>query len=208
MSWPSSTDPFYLANTSEQNARRTYYGVNSIPAGFGNGATIGGSASSWRSSGLSNIGSYTPITITLNGGMIDGELQVSVTVSSETNQTGSDLRLFVMTSMDSVYYNSPSAYDNFQNVFIEFLTSSSGQNLNLDGVTDYIQEFNWNMPSLWPNNNTNILWDISNLNIIAFVQNYSTKEVLQAEWARTNDMNVDISSNIKYQLEQLKQIHK
>ena len=103
MSWPSSTDPFYLANTSEQNARRTYYGVNSIPAGFGNGTTIGGSASSWRSSGLSNIGSYTPITITLNGGMIDGELQVSVTVSSETNQTGSDLRLFVMTSMDSVY---------------------------------------------------------------------------------------------------------
>ena len=117
MSWPSSIDPFYLANTSEQNARRTYYGVNSIPAGFGNGATIGGSASSWRSSGLSNIGSYTPITITLNCGMIDGELQVSVTVSSETNQTGSDLRLFVMTSMDSVYYNSPSAYDNFQNVF-------------------------------------------------------------------------------------------
>lgn len=195
MSWPSSTDPFYLANTSEQNARRTYYGVNSIPAGFGNGATIGGSASSWRSSGLSNIGSYTPITITLNGGMIDGELQVSVTVSSETNQTGSDLRLFVMTSMDSVYYNSPSAYDNFQNVFIEFLTSSSGQNLNLDGVTNYIQEFNWNMPSLWPNNNTNILWDISNLNIIAFVQNYSTKEVLQAEWARTNDMNVDMDDD-------------
>ena len=32
MSWPSSTDPFYLANTSEQNARRTYYGVNSIQA--------------------------------------------------------------------------------------------------------------------------------------------------------------------------------
>ena len=174
MSWPSSIDPFYLANTSEQNARRTYYGVNSIPAGFGNGATIGGSASSWRSSGLSNIGSYTPITITLNGGMIDGELQISLTVSSETNQSGSDLRLFVMTSMDSVYYNSPSAYDNFQNVFIEFLTSSSGQNLNLDGVTDYIQEFNWNMPSLWPNNNTNILWDISNLNIIAFVQNLAT----------------------------------
>ena len=195
MSWPSSTDPFYLANTSEQNARRTYYGVNSIPAGFGNGVTIGGSASSWRSSGLSNIGSYTPITITLNGGMIDGELQVSVTVSSETNQTGSDLRLFVMTSMDSVYYNSPSAYDNFQNVFIEFLTSSSGQNLNLDGVTNYIQEFNWNMPSIWPNNNTNILWDISNLNIIAFVQNYSTKEVLQAEWARTNDMNVDMDDD-------------
>jgi hypothetical protein len=195
MSWPSSTDPFYLANTPDQTARRSYYGVNSIPAGFGNGATLGGSASSWRSSGLSNIGSYTPISITLNGGMIDGGLQISVTVSSETNQTSSDLRLFVMTSIDSVYYNSPSAYDNFQNVFIEFLTNSSGQSLNLDGATDYTQEFNWIMPSPWPNNNTNILWDISNLNIIVFVQNYSTKEVLQAEWARTNDMNVDMDED-------------
>ena len=192
MSWPSSTDPFYLANSADQNARRSYYGVNSIPAGFGNGATVGGSASSWRSSGLSNIGTYTPIAIEFNGGMVDGELQMSVTVSSETNQSSSDLRLFVMTSIDSVYYNSPSAYDNFHNVFIEFLTNSSGQSLSLDGVTNYIQEFNWSMPSPWPNNNTNILWDISDLNVIAFVQNYSSKDVLQAEWARTNDMNIDI----------------
>ena len=188
MSWPSSTDPFYLANTADQTARRSYYGVNSIPAGFGNGATVGGSASSWRSSGLSNMGAYTPITIEFNGGMVDEELQMSVTVSSETNQTNTDLRLFVMTSIDSVYYNSPSAYDNFHNVFIEFLTNSSGQSLSLDGVTNYTQEFNWSMPSPWPNNNTSILWDISDLNVVAFVQNYSTKEVLQAEWARTNNL--------------------
>ena len=195
MSWPSSTDPFYLANTTDQTARRSYYGVNSIPAGFGNGATVGGSASSWRSSGLSNMGAYTPITIEFNGGMVDEELQMSVTVSSETNQTNIDLRLFVMTSIDSVYYNSPSAYDNFHNVFIDFLTNSSGQSLSLDGVTNYTQEFNWSMPSPWPNNNTSILWDISDLNVVAFVQNYSTKEVLQAEWARTNDMNIDMDDD-------------
>ena len=122
MSWPSSKDPFYLANTADQTARRSYYGVNSIPAGFGNGATVGGSASSWRSSGLSNIGIYTPIAIEFNGGMVDGELQMSVIVSSETNQSSSDLRLFVMTSIDSVYYNSRSVYDNFQNVFSDLIT--------------------------------------------------------------------------------------
>ena len=126
MSWPSSTDPFYLANTTEQNERRNYYGVNGIPAGFGNGSSAGSSASTWRSTGLSSIGDPTPVSITLNGGMIDDGLQVSVTVSSETNLSSTDLRLFVCTSIDSVYYNSPTAYDNFQNVFIEFLTSSSG----------------------------------------------------------------------------------
>jgi len=65
MSWPSSTDPFYLANPTEQNERRNYYGVNGIPAGFGNGSSAGSSAATWRSSGLSNIGDPTPVSIRL-----------------------------------------------------------------------------------------------------------------------------------------------
>ena len=150
MSWPSSTDPFYLANSTEQNARRTYYGVNGIPAGFGNGSSAGSSAATWRSSGLSNIGDPTPVSIVFNGGMIDDQLQMSVTVSSESDLSTTDLRLFVCTSIDSVYYNSPSAYDHFENVFIDFLTSSSGQDLDLDGVNDITEEFNWSMPSPWP----------------------------------------------------------
>jgi len=195
MSWPSSSDPFYLANSTEQNARRTYYGVNGIPAGFGNGSSAGSSAATWRSSGLSNIGDPTPVSIVFNGGMIDDELQMSVTVSSESDLSTTDLRLFVCTSIDSVYYNSPSAYDDFENVFIDFLTSSSGQDLDLDGVNDITEEFNWSMPSPWPNTNPNIIWDISDLNVIAFVQNYTSKDVLQAEWSRVSEMNIDMDED-------------
>ena len=195
MSWPSSTDPFYLANPTEQNERRNYYGVNGIPAGFGNGSSAGSSAATWRSSGLSNIGDPTPVSIIFNGGMIDDELQMSVTVSSESDLSTTDLRLFVCTSIDSVYYNSPSAYDDFENVFIDFLTSSSGQDLDLDGVNDITEEFNWSMPSPWPNTNPNIIWDISDLNVIAFVQNYTSKDVLQAEWSRVSEMNIDMDED-------------
>ncbi|MCS5645031.1 MAG: T9SS type A sorting domain-containing protein [Candidatus Marinimicrobia bacterium] len=195
MSWPSSTDPFYLANPTEQNERRNYYGVNGIPAGFGNGSSAGSSASTWISSGLSNIGDPTPVSIVFNGGMIGDELQMSVTVSSESNLSTTDLRLFVCTSIDSVYYNSPSAYDNFENVFIDFLTSSSGQSLDLDGVNDITEDFNWSMPTPWPNTNPNITWDISDLNVIAFVQNYTSKDVLQAEWSRVSEMNIDMDED-------------
>jgi len=195
MSWPSSTDPFYLANPTEQNERRTYYGVNGIPAGFGNGSSAGSSAATWRSSGLSNIGDPTPVSIVFNGGMINDVLQMSVTVSSESDLSTTDLRLFVCTSIDSVYYNSPSAYDDFENVFIDFLTSSSGQDLDLDGVNDITEEFNWSMPSPWPNTNPNIIWDISDLNVIAFVQNYTSKDVLQAEWSRVSEMNIDMDED-------------
>jgi len=195
MSWPSSTDPFYLANPTEQNERRNYYGVNGIPAGFGNGSSAGSSAATWRSSGLSNIGDPTPVSIVFNGGMINDVLQMSVTVSSESDLSTTDLRLFVCTSIDSVYYNSPSAYDDFENVFIDFLTSSSGQDLDLDGVNDITEEFNWSMPSPWPNTNPNIIWDISDLNVIAFVQNYTSKDVLQAEWSRVSEMNIDMDED-------------
>ena len=184
-----------MANSTEQNARRTYYGVNGIPAGFGNGSSAGSSAATWRSSGLSNIGDPTPVSIVFNGGMIDDELQMSVTVSSESDLSTTDLRLFVCTSIDSVYYNSPSAYDDFENVFIDFLTSSSGQDLDLDGVNDITEEFNWSMPSPWPNTNPNIIWDISDLNVIAFVQNYTSKDVLQAEWSRVSEMNIDMDED-------------
>ena len=195
MSWPSSTDPFYLANPTEQNERRNYYGVNGIPAGFGNGSSAGSSAATWRSSGLSNIGDPTPVSILFNGGMINDVLQMSVTVSSESDLSTTDLRLFVCTSIDSVYYNSPSAYDDFENIFIDFLTSSSGQDLDLDGVNDITEEFNWSMPSPWPNTNPNIIWDISDLNVIAFVQNYTSKDVLQAEWSRVSEMNIDMDED-------------
>ena len=184
-----------MANSTEQNARRTYYGVNGIPAGFGNGSSAGSSAATWRSSGLSNIGDPTPVSIVFNGGMIDDELQMSVTVSSESDLSTTDLRLFVCTSIDSVYYNSPSAYDDFENVFVDFLTSSSGQDLDLDGVNDITEEFNWSMPSPWPNTNPNIIWDISDLNVIAFVQNYTSKDVLQAEWSRVSEMNIDMDED-------------
>ena len=40
MSWPSSTDPWYLANTTDNNARRTYYGVNGVPAFYLDGAVL------------------------------------------------------------------------------------------------------------------------------------------------------------------------
>ena len=195
MSWPSSSDPFYLANSADQDARRNYYGVNGIPAGFGNGSSAGSSASTWRSFGISDIGDPTPVTIIFNGGMIDDELQMSVTVSSDTDLSTTDLRLFVLTSIDSVYYNSPTAYDNFQNVFIDFLTSSSGQSLDLDGVNDITEEFSWTMPTPWPNTNPNITWDLSDLNVIAFVQNYTSKDVLQAEWSRVSEMNIDMDED-------------
>ena len=69
------------------------------------GSSAGSSAATWRSSGLSNIGDPTPVSIVFNGGMINDVLQMSVTVSSESDLSTTDLRLFVCTSIDSVYYN-------------------------------------------------------------------------------------------------------
>ncbi len=195
MSWPSSSDPFYLANPSDQTARRTYYGVNGIPAGFGNGSNAGGGANSWRSSALANIGQETPVSISLNGGMNGYELQLEVSVSAESDLSGTGTRLFVMTTIDSALYNATNGVYDHRSMFIDFLTPNTGTIITLDGINDYTASYTWTLQSNWPNGNTGVIWDLSMLNVVAFVQNYSTKEVYQAESARANEMNPDIDDD-------------
>ncbi|NQU27027.1 MAG: Omp28-related outer membrane protein, partial [Candidatus Marinimicrobia bacterium] len=191
MSWPSGSDPFYLENSADQNTRRYYYGVNGIPAGFGNGVSAGGSASSWRSSGLANISQETPVSISMNGGIDGYELQLEVSVGSDSDLSSQGLRLFVMTTMDSALYNAPNGVYDHRSMFIDFMTPSSGAGITLDGIDDYTASYTWTMPSDWPNGNTGVIWDLSLLNVVAFVQNYSTKAVLQAESSRANNMEND-----------------
>ena len=47
------------------------------------------------------------------------------------------------------------------------------------------------MPSNWPQNNfetswTNVVWDVSNLALVAFIQNKHTKEILQVTGFKKN----------------------
>ena len=158
---------------------------------FTGGDDSGSSSSTWRSHALNMIGENTPVTIELSGGIDGYEVDVSVLVSSESDLSSANTVLIVAATIDSVYYAGPNGLLNHHGVIIEYLTATNtGDAITLDGTNDVQINYEWTMDSNWPNNNT-VTWDISDLNIVAFVQNYSSKEVYQVEAGRVNEMNND-----------------
>ncbi len=158
---------------------------------FTGGDDSGSGPSTWRSHALNMIGEETPVTIELNGGINGYDVDVSVLVSSESDLSSANTVLIVAATMDSVYYAGPNGLLHHHGVIIEYLTATNtGDAVTLDGTNDVQMNYEWTMDSNWPNNST-VTWDISNLNIVVFVQDYSSKDVYQAEEGRVNEMNND-----------------
>jgi hypothetical protein len=174
--------------------RNNYYGNNYTPHMFTGGGDSGSNPSTWRSQAVSMVGEYTPVTIELNGDINGYDLNVNVTISSETDLSGQPTRLFVVTTMDSVYYVGPNGLADHHHTIIDMLTSTSGDPITLNGTDDVTLNYTWSMDPNWPNNNQ-VTWDINNLNVAVFVQNYSTKELYQVEGIRANEMNSDIDGD-------------
>jgi len=161
---------------------------------FTGGGDSGSGPSTWRSHALNMIGTETPVTIELSGGIDGYDVDISVLISSESDLSSESTRLFIAATMDSVYYAGPNGLLHHHGTIIEMLTSNSGDEITLDGSNDVVLNYEWTMDSNWPNNNSTT-WDIENLNIVVFVQNYTSKEVYQAEQGRVNEMNNDVDED-------------
>ena len=158
---------------------------------FTGGDDSGSGPTTWRSHALAMIGAETPVTIELSGGIDVYEVDVSVLVSSEADLSSANTVLIVAATIDSVYYAGPNGLLHHHGVIIEYLTATNtGDAITLDGTNNVQMNYEWTMDSNWPNNST-VTWNISDLNIVAFVQNYSSKEIYQAEAGRVNEMNND-----------------
>ena len=105
----------------------------------------------------------------------------AITAKSLINtDDSSDLRLFVAPILGKVVY--PGSYNGMyehHNVIIEQLTGNSGKSIKFLANVDYTETFSWSIPSQWVDN-TQLRWNSSTIKVIAWVQNYRTKEILQA----------------------------
>jgi hypothetical protein len=139
----------------------------------------------------------TPVTISLKGSSFDDlTVNVKVTISSDTDLSAEPLYLFVMATIDSVHYAGYNGETEHEQVFLGFIgdTGPGGLGkaltLNKDQAVEWTDT--WTMKSDYPNEahgrdkgmisdwNTTV-WDGKNMNLVAFVQNKTTLEVVQAE---------------------------
>jgi len=193
---PSAGDPLYeflRGGTAEEDfcyirfgegGQGEWYNVGGVPTVYTNGQ---------YSSVSQNMYSYqmdqkTPVSINLEGSSIDGPIaQVRVSISSSTDLSQENsLYLFIAATLDSVNYKGYNGQKHHEGVFLGWINDGlEGELLSLENK-EYTKSYLWEMPNNYPQNNqetswTEVDWDIKNLKIIAFLQNKSSKEILQVQ---------------------------
>jgi hypothetical protein len=159
-----------------------WYTLNGVPTTYTNGY---GSAINPQMA-VGPMSENTPFSISLNGSSIDGsdvKLQVSIQSSQDLSSNDS-LHLFIAATMDEVGYTGYNGEPYHQDVFLGWITEGLSGELISIGKEEISKSYTWEMPSNWPQNNfettwSRVEWDVSNLAVVAFIQNKYTKEVMQ-----------------------------
>ena len=179
--WPGQgNDPMYLANTSMNRSRNNYYNNNYTPHMYTNGKDSGSNPNNWKEdpkSYLSNVGLYD---ISIKGIQSGNSIDFEISSSSLVN-TGSstNIRLFIATVMGMVKYpNSPNGLTEHHNAVIDLIIGNEGKKMSYISGVDYIESFNWSMPTNWINHNS-INWNSEDIKVVVWIQNFNSKEILQ-----------------------------
>jgi Outer membrane protein Omp28/Secretion system C-terminal sorting domain len=170
---PYSTCKFYVANKIPQDARATYYGLPGTPR-----ASINGQA-------LTALGNITEATVTQNAGsnalvsvnvteVIGGTNTATIKVKAFQNIPTATYRLFVALVEKKVSYSAPNGEPTHYNVFRKFI--------NLNGEAgDVVAAINTGAEITAAFSYTlDASWVATQIYAVAWVQNPTTKEVLNS----------------------------
>lgn len=187
MNWPSASDPFYLYNPVEVNARRSFYLVSYVPTLRYDGKTLGDP---------SNFGTYAQfyafVRSTIDAALIDdskfridlnqtreGDLvDVSFDVVAVGADIDADLNIYLVVNEDSAALG----YYDFLFPFRDMVPGSSGEAVHM--VTGDSLHFEWSyaLPLHQEDIFTNIL-----------VQKPINKKIMQAARARIPSLSTGVA---------------
>lgn len=177
VSWPSSQDPMYLHNTSENNSRTSYYGVDGVPFVVIDGTHFSGSPNQVTQSVINQLSALeSPMELRLAYEVNEAQNTITVYVMGHvsTDLTGS-LKLYVGIIEKEIHFTSPPGNNgerDFYSVMKKMLPNSTGTVLDEMMAGDYFTYvFTWELANVYNNDQ---------LDAIAWVQNSNTKEVYQA----------------------------
>jgi len=186
--WPGQgNDPMYLANTSINRTRNNYYENNYTPHMFTNGKDSGSNTTNWKNdpkSYLDDVGLYgVRISGIQSGNDISFDVELDAVKSTSSSR---DLRLFIATVMDTVKYDkSPNGLLVHHNAVIDLITGDTGKSIKLISGVVTKESFSWSMRTEWINH-SDLTYNMSGLKVVAWIQDYSNKEILQV-----NELNFD-----------------
>jgi len=169
--------PFYQANPTDNNARKNYYNINSTPRTKMYG-TINGSANTLLTQNNidNNYGDNSALRIEVVESGPSTNKSVAVNVKTfDTTPTG-DLRLFVAAVVAHTNFNAQNSLTEHYNTLWQFLSNENGDAFTpaaLNGTNSFSYSYN-------TNNLTHPSFMAGEVYVIAFIQDFNTKEVFNS----------------------------
>ena len=185
MSWPApGNDPMYLHNTVDNNARRTYYGVNSVPHVFLDGNWFEGMPAQVTQATINAAAAIpSPFDMQVQHQLSADEDSIYVTtLIKATDNVSGDLVAHNVVIEKYIHFNSPPGTNgerDFYNVMKKMLPTKNGTTINSSYAPgDYtIIQTAWELANVYNNDQ---------LAVVSFVQNDLNKEVHQAALSSTD----------------------
>lgn len=177
MSWPApGNDPMYLFNVGDNDGRRNYYGINSIPQGRFDGfiALTSYSTSTFQYYYDQRINILSPVTIILSDSTFGDSVKVRATVYCETFLANPSLTVYVSVFENHIHYTSPPGTNgetDFYTVMRKMLPNYNGTQITLFPGDKKVLEFKFKMDPVW---------NASEISVMAYAQNPATKEMYTA----------------------------
>ena len=176
MNFPGAGDPYY---TSEGNTRRSYYKVGGVPDAYVNGSQIGGSSVNaiYNNTVTAINNGYTqPAEAVISGYFRVSGTMIYVKTSVTPLITGDNYFIHCVVNEKTTTGNIGSNGEKiFYHVMMKMFPNGSGTTLSLTQGETINLSFSHNM-------STTHVEEMSDLEVAVFVQNKSTKAVLNAEY--------------------------
>jgi len=179
--WPSSSDPYYRYNISENTARTNYYGVSGVPTLKVDGFIDGGGYPSYWTRILNRYYMESPMEIVLSGSYNEntreGTLDISVTATDDYYFDSLYVRI-ALTESD-IYWQAPNGLSRHDQVMRDMIPTALGISFDIsyDETVEFSESFS--CPSqLVPENCELVVW----------VQSDYIREVYQAARVRIEDL--------------------
>ena len=174
--WPGNDDPFYQFNIAENTTRTNFYGVNAVPTMIMRGNQWTGGPAAVTQTLINNDQKYgSPIRVKVSETTAGANHNVSVEIQTlGTAPSGSHVLMVAVIEKDKTYPTPPGTNGEtyFPNAFRKYLTSSSGNPITLAATGSSVtSNFTYQMDAAW---------DYTKMYITAFVQNSSTKEIINS----------------------------
>jgi hypothetical protein len=195
MDWPApGNDPSFNA---DGDTRRGYYNVGGIPDGYIDGKAM--QTYDQTELNTSRFGNPAVMSLSATSAISGNSITVNVSLTPHISvPSGTKMFISVM-EKEYDYAASTTTQDVFHHITRKMLPDGNGIALTnlVDGtVVNKTESYTFTIPGTVPAQNSYDLWtSMSNLEVVAFVQNVATKEIYQAALANKAPSGLNNLSN-------------